>query len=97
MQRALAAIAVALLLLSAPATAAAQTAERPVRLVLQIAVDQLRGDLIDSYSAGYGEGGVAEELVDKWFQPYWQTATTTVPVISMWYLSPMFSSMILMD
>jgi hypothetical protein len=35
----------------------AQTAERPVRLVLQITVDQLRGDLIDRYSAGYGEGG----------------------------------------
>ena len=63
MQRALAAIAVALLLLSAPATAAAQTAERPVRLVLQIAVDQLRGDLIDSYSAGYGEGGAQTEVL----------------------------------
>jgi predicted AlkP superfamily pyrophosphatase or phosphodiesterase len=41
----------------ATAAAWAQTAERPVRLVLQITVDQLRGDLIDRYSAGYGEGG----------------------------------------
>jgi len=57
MNRVSAAIAVAVLLLSAPVTAAAQTAERPVRLVLQITVDQLRGDLIDRYSAGYGKGG----------------------------------------
>jgi len=57
MNRVSAAIAVAVLLLSAPVTAAAQTAERPVRLVLQITVDQLRGDLIDRYSTGYGKGG----------------------------------------
>ena len=31
--------------------------DRSVRLVLQITVDQLRSDLIDRYSAGYGEGG----------------------------------------
>jgi hypothetical protein len=44
-------------LLLVPGSAWAQVAERPVRLVLQITVDQLRGDLIDRYSAGYGEGG----------------------------------------
>src|SRR5210317_1588263 len=49
-----AAIAIAVL---ASGTAWAQTADRKVRLVLQITVDQLRGDLIDRYSAGYGEGG----------------------------------------
>jgi len=64
MNRVSAAIAVAVLLLSAPVTAAAQTAERPVRLVLQIIVDQLRGDLIDRYSAGYGKGGF-ELLLDN--------------------------------
>ena len=42
----------------------AQTPERPVRLVLQITVDQLRGDLIDRYSAGYGEGGF-RRLLDE--------------------------------
>jgi predicted AlkP superfamily pyrophosphatase or phosphodiesterase len=36
---------------------AAQVPEKPVRLVLQITVDQLRSDLIERYSAGYGEGG----------------------------------------
>ena len=36
---------------------AAQIPEKPVRLVLQITVDQLRSDLIERYSAGYGEGG----------------------------------------
>jgi predicted AlkP superfamily pyrophosphatase or phosphodiesterase len=41
----------------ASGTAWGQLAERPVRLVLQITVDQLRGDLIDRYSAGYGKGG----------------------------------------
>jgi hypothetical protein len=41
-----------------------QTAERPVRLVLQITVDQLRSDLIDRYSAGYGEGGF-RRLLDE--------------------------------
>jgi hypothetical protein len=55
---------VAVLLLSAPVTAAAQTAKRPVKLVLQITVDQLRGDLIDRYSAGYGKGGF-ELLLDN--------------------------------
>ena len=44
-------------LASATVAAWAQTAERPVKLVLQITVDQLRGDLIDRYSAGYGKGG----------------------------------------
>ena len=34
--------------------AEAQVPEKPVRLVLQITVDQLRSDLIDRYSAGYG-------------------------------------------
>ncbi len=38
-------------------TAWAQVAERSVKLVLQITVDQLRSDLIDRYSAGYGKGG----------------------------------------
>lgn len=33
-------------------TAWAQVAERSVKLVLQITVDQLRSDLIDRYSAG---------------------------------------------
>jgi hypothetical protein len=36
---------------------AAQIPEKPVRLVLQITVDQLLSDLIERYSAGYGEGG----------------------------------------
>ena len=36
---------------------AAQVPDKPVRLVLQITVDQLRSDLIERYSAGYGEGG----------------------------------------
>jgi predicted AlkP superfamily pyrophosphatase or phosphodiesterase len=35
----------------------AEVKEQPVRLVLQITVDQLRGDLIDRYAAGFGEGG----------------------------------------
>ena len=42
----------------------AQTADRKVRLVLQITVDQLRGDLIDRYSAGYGKGGF-QRLLDE--------------------------------
>ena len=37
--------------------AIAQVPEKPVRLVLQITLDQLRSDLIERYSAGYGEGG----------------------------------------
>jgi len=49
--------AIAMAVLVASGSAWAQVAERPVRLVLQITVDQLRGDLIDRYSAGYGEGG----------------------------------------
>ena len=44
-----------------------QTPERPVRLVLQITVDQLRGDLIDRYSAGYGEGGFRRLLDEGMF------------------------------
>ena len=55
---------IATTVLIAPGPAWAQTAERPVRLVLQITVDQLRGDLIDRYSAGYGEGGF-RRLLDK--------------------------------
>lgn len=35
----------------------AQSSEPPVRLVLQITVDQLRGDLIDRYSHHLGDGG----------------------------------------
>jgi len=35
----------------------AHAAEAPPRLVLQITVDQLRGDLIDRYGAGFVEGG----------------------------------------
>ena len=42
----------------------AQTPERPVRLVLQITVDQLRADLIDRYAAGFGEGGF-KRLLDN--------------------------------
>jgi predicted AlkP superfamily pyrophosphatase or phosphodiesterase len=49
--------AIATTVLVSSVTAWAQNAERPVNLVLQITVDQLRGDLIDRYSAGYGEGG----------------------------------------
>lgn len=39
------------------APAQSQTPEKPVRLVLQITVDQLRGDLIERYSAGFGNDG----------------------------------------
>ena len=50
------------------ATAAtAQHVDKPVRLVLQITVDQLRADLIDRYSAGYGEGGFQRLLDDGAF------------------------------
>ena len=42
----------------------AQVPDKPVRLVLQITVDQLRGDLIERYSAGFGEGGF-RRLVDE--------------------------------
>lgn len=38
-------------------SALAQVPEKPVRLVLQITVDQLRGDLIERYSAGFKAGG----------------------------------------
>lgn len=38
-------------------SAQAQVAEAPPKLVLQITVDQLRGDLIDRFGAGLGEGG----------------------------------------
>ena len=61
-------IAIALALTAlATGTAWSQTAERPVRLVLQITVDQLRGDLIDRYSAGYGKGGFQRLLNDGAF------------------------------
>ena len=59
--------ALVVMLLAASVTACAQTAERPVQLVLQITVDQLRGDLIDRYSAGYGEGGFQLLLDDGAF------------------------------
>ena len=42
----------------------AQIPEKPVRLVLQITVDQLRGDLIERYSAGYKDGGF-RRLMDE--------------------------------
>src|SRR5210317_935 len=57
------AIAISLAVL-ASGTAWAQTPDRKVRLVLQITVDQLRGDLIDRYSAGYGKGGF-RRLLDE--------------------------------
>lgn len=42
----------------AMATAAfAQVPEKKVRLVLQITIDQLRADMIDRYSAGFGQDG----------------------------------------
>lgn len=41
-----------------------QTPDKPVRLVLQITVDQLRGDMIERYSAGFGEGGF-RRLLDE--------------------------------
>jgi predicted AlkP superfamily pyrophosphatase or phosphodiesterase len=44
-----------------------QTPDKPVRLVLQITVDQLRGDLIDRYAAGFGEGGFRRLLDDGAF------------------------------
>ena len=44
--------------------ATAEAGDRPVRLVLQITVDQLRSDLIDRYSAGYGKGGF-RRLLDE--------------------------------
>ena len=42
----------------------AESPERRVRLVLQITVDQLRADLIDRYSSGFGEGGF-KRLLDN--------------------------------
>jgi len=42
----------------------AEPMERPVRLVLQITIDQLRSDLIQRYAAGYGENGFLR-LLDK--------------------------------
>ena len=60
------AIAISLTLLASGA-AWAQIPDRPVRLVLQITVDQLRGDLIDRYSAGYGKGGFRLLLDDGAF------------------------------
>ena len=64
MHRIATAIGLALL---ASGAAWAQTVERPVRLVLQITVDQLRGDLIDRYSAGFGEGGFRRLIDDGMF------------------------------
>jgi len=55
------------LVLLAPFAASAQTLERPVRLVLQITVDQLRGDLIDRYAAGFGTNGFRRLLKDGAF------------------------------
>ncbi|WP_122072327.1 alkaline phosphatase family protein [Pseudophaeobacter sp. EL27] len=52
---ALNAAGIATLLLST--TAFAQEAEAPPKLVLQITVDQLRGDMIDRFRAGLGKGG----------------------------------------
>jgi len=46
------------------ASALAQVPEKPVRLVLQITVDQLRGDLIERYSAGFKAGGF-RRLMDE--------------------------------
>jgi predicted AlkP superfamily pyrophosphatase or phosphodiesterase len=59
-------VLVLLVALTLPSTRpiVAQTPERPVRLVLQITVDQLRSDLIERYSAGYGEGGF-RKLLDE--------------------------------
>ncbi|MGB5766703.1 MAG: alkaline phosphatase family protein [Arenicellales bacterium] len=57
------AVAIAIAVL-ASGSAWAQTTDRKVRLVLQITVDQLRGDLIDRYSAGYGKGGF-QRLLDE--------------------------------
>ncbi len=54
------AVASALAALTFAAPICAQ--ERP-RLVLQITVDQLRGDLIDRFGAGFGEGGF-QRLLD---------------------------------
>lgn len=67
MRRMAAAIGVAVLASGAPGAAWAQVVERPVRLVLQITVDALRGDLIDRYSAGYGKGGFQQLLDDGVF------------------------------
>ena len=50
--------------LLAATTASAQEVDKPIRLVLQITVDQLRADLIDRFSAGYGEGGF-RRLLDE--------------------------------
>jgi len=45
-------------------SAFAQTPDKPVRLVLQITVDQLRADLIERYAAGFGTNGF-RQLLDK--------------------------------
>lgn len=50
------ALAVASLLLGLPAAPAA-AADANIRLVLQITVDGLRGDLLERYRGGFGEGG----------------------------------------
>ena len=51
----------------AVAPAHPQTPDKPVRLVLQITVDQLRGDLIDRYAAGFGKDGFRRLLDDGAF------------------------------
>jgi predicted AlkP superfamily pyrophosphatase or phosphodiesterase len=54
-------------ILTPPAVAQDRAEQRP-RLVLQITVDQLRGDLIERYGAGFGEGGFAYLLANgAWF------------------------------
>ena len=45
-------------------TAFTQDAEETPRLVLQITVDQLRGDLIDRYGEGLGDGGFKRLLAN---------------------------------
>ena len=67
MRRIVAGTVIAVMASVAAAMASAQIAERPVRLVLQITVDALRGDLIDRYSAGYGKGGFRRLLEDGAF------------------------------
>lgn len=56
MNRALSLVAILAASLTA-VSAQAQAPEQPVRLVLQITVDQLRGDLIDRYGHHMGEDG----------------------------------------
>lgn len=55
--KALASISAIAAVLGLAAVNVAHAAEAPPKLVLQITVDQLRGDLIDRYGAGFVEGG----------------------------------------